>query len=161
MLAPMCTRLLLFAACAATCYAAGFQASDLIKLRSVGTVQFSPDGSRIAYTITRNDGPQRPVGQLWIMTLSDKKSIGLSADNEPSGDPEWSPDGKWIAYSGRADGKSGLIVAHPDGSGKKYLGPLDGTNAPLPTTGKTIAWSPNSSSIAYVTAQPGPKRPTP
>ena len=126
-------------------------------MRSVGTVQFSPDGSRIAYTVTRNDVPERPVGQLWIMTLADRKSICLSAGNEPSGDPEWSPDGKWIAYSGRLGGKSGLIVAHPDGGGKKYLGPLDGTNAPLPTTGKNTAWSPNSSSIAYVTSQPGPE----
>src|SRR5579864_8602882 len=142
MLAPMCTRLLLFAACAATCYAAGFQASDLIKLRSVGTVQFSPDGSRIAYTITRNDQPQRPVGQLWIMTLADRKSICLSAGAEGSGDPEWSPDGKWIAYSGKLGDRSGLIIARPDGSGKKYMGPLEGTNAPLPTTGKDIAWSP-------------------
>jgi dipeptidyl aminopeptidase/acylaminoacyl peptidase len=157
MLAAMCTRLLLLAACAVTCFPAGFQSADLLKMRSVGTVQFSPDGSRIAYTVTRNDLPERPVGQLWIMTLADRKSISLSAGDEPSGNPEWSPDGKWIAYSGRLGGKSGLIVAHPDGSGKKYLGPLDGTNAPLPTTGKDIAWSPNSNSIAYVTSQPGPE----
>ena len=154
----MCTRLLLSAAlCALTCYSAGFQSADLLKLRSVGTVQFSPDGTRLAYTITRNDGPGRPFSQLWIMTLSDRKSIPVSAGDESSSDPEWSPDGKWIAYSGRLNGKSGLIVAHPDGSGKKYLGPLDGTNAPLPTTGKTIAWAPNSSSIAYVSSQPGPE----
>ena len=154
----MCTRLLLSAAlCAATCLPAGFQSADLLKLRSVGTVQFSPDGSRLAYTITRNDGPGRPFGQLWIMTLSDRKTIPLSAGDESSSDPEWSPDGKWIAYSGRLNGKSGLIVAHPDGSGKKYLGPLDSTNAPLPTTGKSIAWAPNSSSIAYVSSQPGPE----
>src|SRR5271167_1669770 len=98
MLAPMCTRLIFLAACAVTCFSAGFQSADLQKLRSVGTVQFSPDGSRIAYTITRNDGPQKPIGQLWIMTLADRKSICLSAAaDEPSGDPEWSPAGKWIA----------------------------------------------------------------
>jgi dipeptidyl aminopeptidase/acylaminoacyl peptidase len=154
----MCTRLLLSAAlCAVTCFPAGFQSADLLKLRSAATVQFSPDGSRLAYTITRNDGPERPFGQLWIMTLSDRKSIPLSAGNESSGDPEWSPDGKWIAYSGRLNNKSGLIVARSDGSGKKYLGPLDSTNAPLPTTGKNIAWAPNSSSIAYVSSQPGPE----
>src|SRR5690349_5869351 len=137
MLTPMCTRLLLSAAfCAAVCYPAGFQSADLLKLRSVGTVQFSPDGSRIAYVVTRNDQPYRPVGQLWIMTLADRKSICLSTGTEGSGDPEWSPDGKWIAYSGKLGDKSGLIVARPDGSGKKYLGPLDGTNAPLPSTGK-------------------------
>jgi dipeptidyl aminopeptidase/acylaminoacyl peptidase len=157
MLAAMRTRILLLAACAVPCFSAGFQSADLLKLRSVGTVQFSPDGSRIAYTITHNDGPERPVGQLCILTLADRKSICMSSGNESSGNPEWSPDGKWIAYSGRAGGKPGLIVARPDGSGKKYLGPLEGTNAPLPTTGKEIAWSPDAKSIAYVSAQPGPE----
>src|ERR1700732_4898624 len=46
MLAAMCTRLFLLAACAVSCFPAGFQPADLQKLRSVGTVQFSPDGSR-------------------------------------------------------------------------------------------------------------------
>jgi dipeptidyl aminopeptidase/acylaminoacyl peptidase len=153
----MYTRLLLLALCTAAAFPSGFQSSDLLKLRSVGTVAFSPDGSRIAYTTIRNDGPLRPVAQLWIMTLSDRKSISLSAAGEPSGDPEWSPDGKWIAYSGRLGDQAGLIVARPDGSGKKYLGPLDGTNAPLPTTGKNVAWAPDSAKIAYVSAQPGPE----
>ncbi len=128
-----------------------------MKFRSVGVVQISPDGTRIAYTISRNDVSRGPLGQLWIMNLSDNKSICLSAGDEPSGNPEWSPDGKWIAYSGRAEGKSGLIIAHPDGSNKKYIGPLEGTNAPLPTTGKTVTWSPDGKQIAYVSAQPGPE----
>jgi dipeptidyl aminopeptidase/acylaminoacyl peptidase len=135
----------------------GFQSADFLKLRAVGAVQFSPDGTRIAYAITRNDSNRRPFGQLWIMTVADGKSICLSSGDEPSGNPEWSPDGKWISYSGRVGDKSGLIVAHPDGGDKKYLGPLEGTNAPLPSTGKTTAWSPDSKQIAYVSAMPGPE----
>jgi dipeptidyl aminopeptidase/acylaminoacyl peptidase len=151
------SRSLLLLLVPAAAFGAGFQSADLLKLRSVGGVQLSPDGARLAYTITRNDGPRRAFGQLWIMTLADQKSICLSAGDEPSGNPEWSPDGKSIAYSGRLEGKSGLIVAAADGSGKRYLGPLEGTNAPLPTTGKTIAWSPDGKQIAYVSAQPGPE----
>ena len=120
-------------------------------------MQFSPDGARIAYSITRNDAPRRPFGQLWIMTLADGKSICLSAGNEPSGNLEWSPDGKWISYSGQIGDKSGLIVARPDGSDKRYLSPLEETNAPLPTTGSTTTWSPDSKQIAYVSATAGPE----
>jgi dipeptidyl aminopeptidase/acylaminoacyl peptidase len=133
-----------------------FQASDWLKLRSVGAVQLSPDGARIAYTIARNVS-RGPLGQLWIMNLADNKSISLSAGDDPSGNPEWSPDGKWIAYSGRLGGNSGLIVARADGSEKKFIAHLDGTNAPLPTTGKTVTWSPDSKQIAYVSSQPGPE----
>jgi dipeptidyl aminopeptidase/acylaminoacyl peptidase len=150
-------RILLFAALAPALFSAGFQSSDLLKLRSVGTVQLSPDGSKIAYTISRNDVPRRPVEQLWIMTIADGKSICLSDGKDPSGNPEWSPDGKSIAFAGHLGDKSGLIVARPDGAGKKYLGPLEGTNAPLPTTGKTVTWSPDGKQIAYVSAQPGPE----
>jgi dipeptidyl aminopeptidase/acylaminoacyl peptidase len=149
--------LFVLAACAALALPAGFQSADFLKLRSVGVVQFSPDGARIAYSITRNDSNRRPFGQLWIMTVADGKSIGLSSGDEPSGNPEWSPDGKWISYSGRLGEKSGLMVARSDGSDKKYLGPLESTNAPLPGTGKTTAWSPDSKQIAYVSATPGPE----
>ena len=149
--------LLVATACSAAAFAGGFQSSDLLKLRSVGTVQFSPDGTRIAYTVSRNDGPRRPFSQVWIMTLADGKSICLSAGSDSSNDPEWSPDGKWIAYSGKLDGQSGLILARADGAGKRFLTAMEGTNSPLPTTGKTVAWSPDSKQIAYVSAQPGPE----
>ncbi len=150
------TAALLFGFAAAS-FAAGFQSADLLKFRAIGAVQLSPDGSRLAYTVLRYDGPRRIFGQLWIMNLADQKSICLSEGDEPSGDPEWSPDSHWIAYSGRAEGKAGLILARADGRGKKYLAPLEGTNAPLPGSGKNIAWSPDSKQIAFVSAQPGPE----
>jgi dipeptidyl aminopeptidase/acylaminoacyl peptidase len=149
--------LLLLAILAVPALSDGFQSSDVLKLRAVGTVRFSPDGTRVAYTVTRNDGQRRPFDQLWIMTQSDGKSVSVSSGDDPSDDPEWSPDGKWIAYSGRLDGKAGLIVARSDGGGKRFLAALEGTNSPLPTTGKDLAWSPDSKQIAYVTAQPGPE----
>ena len=123
----------------------------------MGAVQWSPDGSQLAYTVIRNDGPRREITQLWIMTLADGKSTCLSAGDEPSSNPEWSPDGKWIAYSGRLGNRRGMILARRDGSAKKFLTAMNGTNSPLPTTGKTIAWSPDSKLIAYVSALPGPE----
>jgi dipeptidyl aminopeptidase/acylaminoacyl peptidase len=149
--------LFVLAGCAVLALPSGFQSADFLKLRAVGAVQFSPDGARIAYSITRNDSNRRPFGQLWIMTVADGKSICLSGGDEPSGNPEWSPDGKWISYSGRLGAQTGLMIAHPDGSDKKYLGPWESTNAPLPGTGKTTAWSPDSKQIAYVSATPGPE----
>ena len=113
----------------------GFSSSDVPRMRSVGALRFSPNGTSIAYTVTRDDGPRRPFGQLWVMTLADGKSVCFSTGDEPSGEPEWSPDGQWIAYSGKLDSRSGLILARKDGSGKRFLGELEGTNSPLPTTG--------------------------
>ncbi len=134
-----------------------FSSTDLYKLRSAGGVALSPDGARLAYTVSYNDGPGRPYSQLWIMTLADGRSVRLAKEKESSGSPEWSPDGQWIAYSGKLGEKSGLIVSHPDGSAAKFLSALEGTNNPLPTMGKRFAWSPDSKRLAFVHAVPGPE----
>ena len=95
------------------------QSSDLLKLRSVTAVELSPDGARAAYVVDNNDGPGRPYGQVWVMTLADGKSVRFGADKDSSDDPHWSPDGQWIAYRGRVGEKSGLVIAKPDGSGAR------------------------------------------
>ncbi len=135
----------------------GLQSTDLLKLRLVGEVKFSPDGSRLAYSVINNDGPARPYSQLWIMTVADGKSIRLGNEKDTSSSLEWSPDGQWIAYDGRLGDKSGLIVARPDGSNPKFLAALQGTNNPLPSTGKSITWSPDGKRIAFVSSVPGPE----
>src|SRR5262249_37729821 len=78
-------------------------------------------------------------------------------DTESSGDPQWSPDGRWIAYHGRADGKSGLMIAKPDGTGARLLAETMGTNAPLPGSTTGAVWSPDGKRIAYVSATPTPQ----
>ncbi len=133
------------------------QSSELLKLRSVGEVQFSPDGARLAYTVQNNDGPGRPYSQLWVMTLADGKSLRFGGEKEASSGPVWSPDSQWMAYQGKVGEKSGLVVAKPDGSGAKFLAELQWTNSPLPSTGKNLAWSPDGKRIAFVTSLPGPE----
>ena len=39
----------------------GLTSADLYKLQSVGSVQLSPDGTHVAYSITHNERPGRPV----------------------------------------------------------------------------------------------------
>ena len=133
------------------------QSSDQVKLRSVAAVRASPDGARAAYVVENNDGPGRPYGQLWVMTVADGKTVRFGGDRESSGNPEWSPDGQWIAYRGRVGDKAGLVIAHADGTGARFLAEQSDTNSPLPTTGKTVAWSPDSTRIAFVSSVPGPE----
>ena len=133
------------------------QSSDLLRLRSVSGVDLSPDGSRAAYVVENNDGTGRPYGQIWLMTLADGKTTRIGGEKEPSGDPVWSPDGQWLAYSGRVGEKRGIVVARADGSGGRLLVETVGTNAPLPGSSTTPSWSPDGKRIAYVSATPGPE----
>ena len=133
------------------------QSGDLLKLRSVSSVAVSPDGSRVAYTVDNNDGPGRPYGQLWVMTVADGKTVRVGGERDSSGNPVWSADGQSLAYRGRVGDKTGLVVSRPDGSAARFLAEMTGTNAPLPGSGATIAWSPDGKRIAFVSSVPGPE----
>src|SRR4051812_33198479 len=109
----------------------GLVAEDLQRLRSVAQAEFSPDGKLIAYTVIRHDRPGRPWPQLWVMDAASGKSVRIGGEQDVAGAPVWSPDGKWIAFNGVAEGKHGVAMAHPDGSaGGIFGGGGRGASAP-------------------------------
>jgi dipeptidyl aminopeptidase/acylaminoacyl peptidase len=137
-----------------TAHAQVLTSSDLSRLRSIGSVALSPDAHSIAYTITMRDRPGRPYGQLWVMEVNSGRIVRLGGD-KPAGNPLWSIDSKWIAFTGSDGDKQGLMIAHPDGSEATFLVPLAGTNSPLPGIGKDFTWSPDAKQIAFISSTPG------
>ena len=132
------------------------QSADFRRLRAVSDVQLSPDGTRVAYSVTRNDAAGRPGRELYVVALADGRTARLGG-NEGASAPEWSPDGTLVAFRGTAEGRRGLVVSRPDGSGLRWLADMTGTNSPLTFEGSALAWSPDSKRIAFVSATPGPE----
>ena len=132
----------------------GLQSSDLSRLQFVSDVHVSPDGARIAYTITKNDRPGRPYSQVWIMDVATGRSIRLGSDKEGASNPRWSPDGRQIAYIGRDETGGVLMVSRSDGSSAVRLAPVYDTNSPLPSAGERLSWSPDGTRLAFVSATP-------
>jgi Tol biopolymer transport system component len=86
---------------------------------------FSPDGTRIAFTLQFDSGLLHSA--IWTVSAD-----GASAQAVTSGDlehsPVWSPDGRQIAYGSRS---TGLMLVNADGASPVSLG-----------FGGNIAWSP-------------------
>jgi dipeptidyl aminopeptidase/acylaminoacyl peptidase len=135
----------------------GFVSKDLYHFRSVNEVQFSPDNRHLAYAVGMYDRPGGSYSQIWLMDVASQKSMRVGGEKEEASHPRWSPDGKMIAYTGSQGDKHGLMVMEADGSGQTFLAATSGSNSPLPGQGESFTWSPDSKTIAFVSATPGPE----
>ncbi|HEY7005053.1 MAG TPA: Tol-Pal system protein TolB, partial [Sphingomicrobium sp.] len=82
----------------------------------------SPDGSQIVFESDRS-GSQ----QLYVMDANGANERRISFTNASYGAPEWSPDGKLIAFTWRWGDTRRIGVVNPDGTGEHVLtnGPAD------------------------------------
>lgn len=135
----------------------GFQPEDLHHLSSVTQAQISPDGKKILYTVISREGMRSTSSQIMVWDVSARETAPLLEAGQRGSNPRWSPDGQWIAYLGSHDDRRGLMVVRADGSGGRFLAPIESTNHPLPSSGERLSWSPDGQSIAFVSATPGPE----
>jgi len=122
---------------------------DLMALRSAGAPRLSPDGTKVAYTVTETDLEQDAyVTQIWLADVAAGTSIQLTRGRKSCSNPSWSPDGRWIAFTSSREGdKSQLFVIRPDGGEAIRL-----TKAETGVYG--YDWSPDGRSIAFSAADP-------
>ena len=105
---------------------------------------WSPDGTRIAFTVPRRDNGDGPVH----MMNSDGSGVTQLANSTVDSDPVWSPDGSRIAFmSGRGD-NSEIYVGNADGSGATNLTDSPGFDG-------SPAWSPDGTRIAFMSRRDG------
>ncbi len=132
----------------------GLSPADLFALTSVGQVELSPAGTHVAYSVVHNTEKGRPYALVTVLNLVTGVVHALPRG---SSSPLWAPDGRRLAYLGTGPEGSGLMVSEADGSGARLVAPVEDTNHPLPSAGRSIAWAPDGRRIAFVSATPGPE----
>jgi dipeptidyl aminopeptidase/acylaminoacyl peptidase len=126
------------------------QPNDVYELVNAGDPRISPDGTRVAYTVTEVDSEANDYrGAIWVVPLdgSSEPRRFTSGERRDSA-PRWSPDGKWLAFASNRGGDektpSNLYVIPAEGGEARKL-------TDLKESVETIAWSPDSTRIAYTT----------
>jgi dipeptidyl aminopeptidase/acylaminoacyl peptidase len=114
-----------------------------LNLHSISDLQFSPDGSRVAFVVAEPPKGERRARHIWLYEKESGavRQFTFSAKDESS--PRWSPDGKQLAFLSNRDDQQQIYVMHADGG-----------EAAAVTKGKrsvhSFAWSPDGKQIAYL-----------
>ena len=125
---------------------------DLMNLKSAGSARISPDGTKVAYTVTETDFDQDAyVTHIWLADVATGQTLQLTRGKKSCSSPGWSPDGRWLAFtSNRVDDKSQIFIINPTGGEAVQLTKNEsGVNG--------YAWSPDGKTLAFTATDPEAK----
>jgi len=113
------------------------------EMESVGNPAISPDGKQIVFSRTWVDKIKDQYrSTLWIADVDSARVRELTTGNRSDSAPQWSPDGKRIAFLSDRDGTNQLHVMWVD---TREIAQL--TRSDYPPT--SFRWSPDGKQIAF------------
>lgn len=117
-----------------------------MKVKTVGAVRISPDGKKVAYTVsTPVMAPDKSefVTQIWLANSDGSEAVQLTYADKSSDNPRWSPDGKMLAFTSGRSGKTNLYVIRLIGGEAEQL-------TDVKSGVGNFGWAPDGARIAFV-----------
>ncbi len=124
----------------------------------IGSVDWSPDGTRMVYTLFGGPGNAGERDGIYVMVIGTGQVRQLTSCTEPcvyQDDLDWSPDGSRIGYTqSYLEGCTGASATFDGACHSLYSMKPDGTDREMIPTGSVVdpvdpSWSPDGSSIAF------------
>jgi WD40 repeat protein len=117
------------------------------RLGGLDCPKLSPDGRTLAVASFQPGRSPPGRSQIWLYPLPSGPPRQLTSAPDGAYDPDWSPDGAWIACAVRRGVRHDVWVMRVDGSVAYQVTFAGACRAP--------AWSPDGSWLAYLSAQTG------
>jgi dipeptidyl aminopeptidase/acylaminoacyl peptidase len=93
-------------------------AKQALSMQRILEAKISPDGSAVAYVLTRTNWEDNAnETELYLASIASGERVKLSGTRKAATSPEWSPDGKRLAFLSEVGGKS-QVFALPMGGGE-------------------------------------------
>ena len=165
--------LLVSLAAAAVAQSRRLAPSDILRVAAINDAQISPSGEWVVYSVATNEGNQT-VTNLWLARVGEQLAANPPTSRQPEqrrnwdgpralvrlllpsgwngSNPRWSPDSKSIAFISTHDGQRGIWVTTPSHQLPRLVAAVRETNFFITYAGQTLAWSPDSRMIAFISA---------
>src|SRR5215470_11143825 len=78
--------------------------------RSIGDLEFSPDGSRLVFTVAEPVKGTARTRSIWLLDVASGRLKQLTFSGKSDGAPQWSPDGGSIAFTSDRSGDTQLYL---------------------------------------------------
>ena len=95
-----------------------------MKLKSIAAVRVSPDGKRVAYTVSQavmTADKSEYLSQIYLANADGSDAVQLTYADKSSTNPQWSPDGKWLAFTSSRAGKNQIYLLRAAGGEAEQL----------------------------------------
>ena len=125
-----------------TCHAQNaLTPAQALSFRRIGDLHFSPDGSRLACVVYSYEWDWQP--HLWLLDVASGRARDLTPAGKSERLPQWSPNGRGLAFTSNRDGKPQVYVMET------------AENAAIAVTAAkygvpSFHWSPDGKAIAYL-----------
>jgi dipeptidyl aminopeptidase/acylaminoacyl peptidase len=132
---------------AAPALAKPLSAEAMWEMQRLGDPALSPDGKSAVLAVSTWDvAKNKRSADVWLVsTVKPGDARQLTSDPANESDPQFSPNGQWIAFTARRDGDEATQI---------YVLPTAGGEAKritaAPTGVGSIKWMPDSSGVAFV-----------